>query len=745
MAGEALLLAAALWAGLPGLDPLRLGRAGRLLPLALLIAVAASAWASPVPRAGRTALLLLPAFLLAPAAVARCWADAKARRIGLRAIAAVVGLLALAALAALPFLTIGRASWPLGHHSLLAAWLALLLPLAVLPIRERNRWRWLGWGAGLAALAAVAASRSLAGALALAVEGTLAAVLALRPPPGLRPAASTRKDGAAAGTEKSAAGERAAVAEAATGAAVPAPASSDAPGWEDRPPVIPSFPPAAATPRDETSSSGADVLPSAARDRAGGAPVPSSRPSPTEPAAVSSSPRPAPRGWSRLALAAIALAALILLALQLPRLTRIGEGTDRSTRARLVYLRGGWEGFRASPLLGQGPGSTPWSIAAFLRPEPGFSPPGEVVGDLHNLPLQLFYELGTTGGLLSLGLLAVFVRRRLADQSAAADRPLLLAGLLGLAGGAAASLASAAVAVTALPLAAALAAGASLAALPPRPVPAPRGLALAYALAAALVLLPAERARCHYDQAIAASTPALARRHLAKAIRLDPSFPLYAARLALIEDETPRGRAAGAVLSRQAAEGAPGISLFWLLAGLEGGKAGQPWAASALRRACALDPLAPFPPFLLVVLDPGSPEAPTLAARALFAQPDLAAATFWDGRDTLVARTVAEIQTWRGVDPGYQLALAEATIRIAARPGAGESTWLGQELDRSTFFSLALNAFRRRSWPADWQVTRVWSKPLVAIDLPPATTLPTTEPGAFPPCPTTGISRRSVR
>ena len=39
-------------AGVDARDPLRLGRAGRLLPVALWIALAASAWASPVPRAG---------------------------------------------------------------------------------------------------------------------------------------------------------------------------------------------------------------------------------------------------------------------------------------------------------------------------------------------------------------------------------------------------------------------------------------------------------------------------------------------------------------------------------------------------------------------------------------------------------------------------------------------------------------------------------------------------------------------
>ena len=47
-------------------DPLELGAAGRWLPPALLVAVALSWWTSPVPRAGRVGLVLLPALLLAP-------------------------------------------------------------------------------------------------------------------------------------------------------------------------------------------------------------------------------------------------------------------------------------------------------------------------------------------------------------------------------------------------------------------------------------------------------------------------------------------------------------------------------------------------------------------------------------------------------------------------------------------------------------------------------------------------------
>src|SRR6476661_273117 len=52
------LLGSLLWIAPPWRDPLRLGATGRLLPWALWIALAASGWASPVPRAGWVALIL---------------------------------------------------------------------------------------------------------------------------------------------------------------------------------------------------------------------------------------------------------------------------------------------------------------------------------------------------------------------------------------------------------------------------------------------------------------------------------------------------------------------------------------------------------------------------------------------------------------------------------------------------------------------------------------------------------------
>jgi O-Antigen ligase len=168
-------------------DPWRLGRVWGWAPVALWLAVAASAWRSPVSRAGLAPVLLMPAYLCLPRAFAHCWSGEAARRLGARALAAMVGGMAAWSLAAdhLPGLVAGVIA-PLGHRPLLAAWLATLLPLAALPLRERTAWRWLGAAAVALSIAAIAVGRpqpvaadvpgrSLAGGAALVCEALLAA------------------------------------------------------------------------------------------------------------------------------------------------------------------------------------------------------------------------------------------------------------------------------------------------------------------------------------------------------------------------------------------------------------------------------------------------------------------------------------------------------------------------------------------------------------------------------------------
>jgi O-antigen ligase len=592
-----------LWIGSPRRDPLGLGPAGRLLPLALWISMAASAWASPVPRAGKMGVLLFPAFLFLPGAVARCWRDEEDRRRGLRAVALVTAGISLWALVDWLVRGLERPALPLGHHNLLAAWLVIVLPLALLPVREPGPWRVAGIAGGALAVLTIFATRSLAGTVALAVE---AFVLVL--------------------------------------------------WWKRR-------------------QKGMTVL--------------------------------------------LVLLALAGLATQVPRLARIATGEDPSVRSRAVYFEAGWEGFLARPALGWGPGSTPWTVSAFLDPVPGVSPRTEAVGDLHSLPLQIAYELGLPGILLAAAVAAVFVRRRLREPRHSEP---LLAGLLGLVGGAVAFLASGAIAVTALPLAAAVAAGAALSTSGEED-PGSRLPSRIYALLALLALAPSELARWRYDRARAADVAGqrdVARTELARAVALDPSFPLYRLRLALLGGENaPR-------LALRAAEDGFAVPVLWTVAGILGYAEKEPWAGTALTRACRLDPLDPLSPFYLALADPRSPAAPVHGAHALLAEPRLAGATVWGRRD--LERTLEEVRRWPGVDPGWKEALITAA-RIS-EPRRGPDAWIELEMDTDETLagqSLSLPIFRRRPWPLRWKLIRVREDLLEGLaDLPPAVSLRTT-------------------
>jgi len=591
-----------------------------------------------------------------PGAVARCWEGDAARRLGARGMAAAVALLAAWALVAergdasdavmgaaaavggrpaAPGLGVTLA--PLGHHTLLAVWLATLLPLALLPLRERNAWRWLGAGAGALGIAAVLAGGSLAGGAALAGEALAVAWwLASRRPAAGPPALLRGKVGAA------------------------------------------------------------------------------------------------------VALAAVGL---LLAASQLPRLARIASRQDVSSLARAVYLRAGWQGWRERPWLGWGPGSVPWTAAWFIVPRPGINPWGEAVGELHSLPVQLAYEIGTLGLLTALATGGAFLARRWPERRTAADPGLLAAGCLGLAGAGAAWLGTAAIAVAALPLALAAAAGAALAGGRPdgetTSPPAPArwsGMASFYALLAAAALLAPEVARWHYDRAVAAGQagrqPAV-RSELAAAVRNDPELPLYRLRLALAQN----GGAASpdaAGLAWRAARDARGIGLLWLVAGILGHARGEPWAPSAFEQSCVLDPLSPFPPFYLMASASDAAAAPQLGARALLAEPRLTAATFWEGREPLFRQALEVVRRWPGVDAGWKLALLRAAPAPADRHGAVVRLELIVDAGAYTQAS-TLHLFRRRPWPARWQLIRLRQSVAALVRLPPAFSLRSTRSAPVAP------------
>ena len=146
-------------------DPLRIGsRARWLLPL-LLGAVGLSWWLSPVARAGRTGLVLLPAFFLIPAASSWCWSTPILRRRGQVALSIVVLLVASVATTAYLCFDSPRAAFPLGHHTLLAGWLVLLLPIVMLSDRDSRLNRWLAITVGTAGTTALVLTGSLLGGL----------------------------------------------------------------------------------------------------------------------------------------------------------------------------------------------------------------------------------------------------------------------------------------------------------------------------------------------------------------------------------------------------------------------------------------------------------------------------------------------------------------------------------------------------------------------------------------------------
>jgi len=427
------------------------------------------------------------------------------------------------------------------------------------------------------------------------------------------------------------------------------------------------------------------------------------------------------------AVAGLAVLILVLGAAFLagPRLARIAAGTDASARARAVYGAAGWRGFLARPLTGWGPGSAAWTNALFLRPEPGVNPPGEAVGELHSLPLQIAYELGIIGLLLALGLAAVFAARRIREMRNAADPGLLAASLLGLSGAAVAFLGTAALDVAALPWAVAVAAGGCLAALPPPSPGTETAGGRAFAVAAALVLAPWALAHGLYDRALAAEIAGRRREAVAsleKAVRIDPDFPLYRMRLALLRNDPGAPEEA-----LRAARDGHGVAALWTVAGILGQAAARPWAPGALSSACSLSPLEPLAPFFQST--GGNARS---AAHALLAEPRLAAAVFWEGHPALLAAALQEVRRWDGVDAGWKESFLAAAHQTSANQEEGRE-WLALAFDTDPRESISVLLFRRRPWPAQWPVVPLRRRLLEGLDMPPATALPTTKPLTFPP------------
>ncbi len=625
-------------------DPLRLGR-GRLLLLALACSVLASHLASPVIRAGRLAIILLPALVLVPSAVARCWSSDRARRLGTRSVSLVV-------IAVAGWSLFGRwrpdewrqgapgTSSPLGHHNLEAAWLLALLPLAVVPWREVGSGRVIAGVAGALGLASLLAGRSLAAALA---AGVVAVALA-------------------------------------------------------------------------------------ARSRKG-----------------------------RLGLAV----AVPLLAAQLPRLGSILSGLDVSVAARWSYLQAAWRAMLERPALGWGPGAARWTLAEHLRPTAGVHPEDQVVADVHCLPLQIGYELGLSGLLLTLSLALVLSRHRAGEI---VDPALRRAAHLGLAALAIVSCAGRPLAAAAIPLAAMIGIGAIFAseaplARPGVPHSSPSGgtcrataAGLAAGLAAAVIAalaMPFDLAHLAYDRAAGADSRERQMHHLRRAVELDPAFPLYRARLAWLEAgrqrATVRSRRRRATIesahrrratiesahrrratiesahrARAAAADARAVAPLWSVAGMLAQEAGEAWSREALLRACRLNPLGAVAPYRLTLEHDSDADRVQWAARALLAEPLLLAAVAWRDREPMLRAAVDEIGRLDGVDAGWHAWLEQ--VLDARRASGGAVRHLALEMDGDVATSISLHAFRRRPWPVDLARIEIYESMLATVD--PGATVP---------------------
>jgi len=420
--------------------------------------------------------------------------------------------------------------------------------------------------------------------------------------------------------------------------------------------------------------------------------------------------------------------ALLALAASVPRIAAITEGRDSSAEARLVYARAALEGFAEHPLAGWGPGVLPWTLAAFVHPLPGINPPGELVGEPHSTPLRLLYELGAPNfaAILALVLLLCWKGIRVGGEKPA----LVRGGELGAAAGALAALGASWLAVPALPVTLACALGCSMAGRTKTVALRPRLAALAGALVlgvgAAAIAQPVAAA-FEYARALRSETRAQLIERLERASSLDPTFPLYRARLAWNREQDVRRQAIAALV---AARDGRGVAPLWLRGGamaLEAGDSGP--AHRAFERALALDPLGAEAPFLMFVASQG--REIDCAARAMLAEPRLAAAAIWRTHPNEWRAAIRRVLDWAGVNRGWRESfVAQASgVRLDDR----EQVDLVASIDETPALSASLHLFRRPPSPQDLTRIRLLRDQAARMTVPPAVSLPISSAAAFPP------------
>jgi hypothetical protein len=389
--------------------------------------------------------------------------------------------------------------------------------------------------------------------------------------------------------------------------------------------------------------------------------------------------------WCRLSRRWLLAPVIGLGLLLIPRLGRMASGVDASLQTRAVYLKAGLLAIGERPLLGWGPGSTPWTVAEFTTPIPHLNPSSEIIGDLHSLPLQIAYEIGMPSLLISVLLVACFFAVRVSELRSSPTQS-GKAALLGLFGAALFSIGAAPVSVPALPVAAAIVAGGALQARQPGRLRwrlLPSTIVAFYVIAAAALMLPTAAAHRNYDLARSSKDAGKAIRSLESAIALDPGFPLYRARGAwLAADQKISQREALQAL--HAAELARGLAPLWLEAGYLGHRTDQDWAPWALETAARLDPLSTLVAFHRLASQPSDPAAADLGARLLRAEPGFTKARFWRNHPELAE----SIASKSGIQPDTRP--IDHNSRIAP---------LAMVLDKNPSLSFSLYAFRRSPWP----------------------------------------------
>ena len=435
--------------------------------------------------------------------------------------------------------------------------------------------------------------------------------------------------------------------------------------------------------------------------------------------------------WGSLSL--LVVAALTLITVQLDRIQSVLAGADSSLQARMTYWQAGLSGFWQRPWLGWGPGSVHWTLAEPLDPRPGINPPGQVVADLHSLPLQMLYELGLLGcvGVVLLigGLYAAASGRKPRRWRLSQPEPVAVGAMAGLVGAGIFSLSGFPLDVPALPMALmpCFAVWVPTSAFRTRAQGDGRRLrsgwifrVLAWGLVIVLVFAQGRRDLAHgyYDQAL---TDEQARpTALQNAVALDPRFPLYSWQLT---QEEP-----SASIAWGAAEDARGLAVFWLTAGDQQEDAGL--RLEAWLRSADLDPLSAPAYFLLATggspveigypdqgwPDHGFREQRIWVAKALLLEPLLVAAVPWFENENLLVDVAAELADDPTLDVYWRQRLLDL---VRKRKPVIEPRTMGLKVDAVPSESLSLFAFRRQPWSRI--VTRIPLDPELAssVDLNP--------------------------